>query len=50
MLKTIRTLRRAAVRAEQRAAAARDRGNTTEWFRSTNNAARIRTLAQRLEK
>lgn len=42
MLKTIRTLRRAA--------AARDKGNTTEWFRSTNNAARTRTLAQRLEK
>lgn len=40
MLKTVRTLRRA----EQRAAAARDKGNTTEWFRSTNNAARIRAL------
>ena len=50
MLKTIRTLRRAAVRAEQRAAVARDRGETNQWFRSVNNAARIRTLAQRLEK
>ncbi len=50
MLKTLRTLRRAAVRAEQRAAAALDKGNATEWFRSINRAARIRTLAQRLEK
>ena len=50
MLKTVRTLQDTARRAEARAATARDRGETNQWFRAVNNAARIRALAEKLAR